>query len=273
MKLLVQGDDYGFTRAVTYGILDAIEHGILTCTGLFVNMPSSKFAADQIQYHEKTCFGIDFNITSGHCVADPALIPHLVDENGEFIRSTVKYADPLFETEEGKAQLWPKEEVEIELEAQYQKFIELVGKEPEYVHTHSIGRTVPTYYVTVSEIGKKHGVPMGSEMREHFHFADLHKKTWTSFGNKAPKKEFNAERQLNKDTLGQTIAYRDDLLAYEYGALDGHPGYIDADLIANSTVSLERCKDLQMMMSDNMKQWIKDNGVELISYRDLKALL
>lgn len=114
---------------------------------------------------------------------------------------------------------------------------------------------------------------MGSEMREQFHFADLHKKTWTSFGNKAPKKEFNAERQLNKDTLGQTIAYRDDLLEYEYGALDGHPGYIDADLIANSTVSLERCKDLQMMMSDNMKQWIKDNGVELISYRDLKALL
>ena len=29
MKLLVQGDDFGFTRAVTYGILDAIENGSL----------------------------------------------------------------------------------------------------------------------------------------------------------------------------------------------------------------------------------------------------
>ena len=29
MKLLVQGDDFGFTRGVTYGIIDFIDHGIL----------------------------------------------------------------------------------------------------------------------------------------------------------------------------------------------------------------------------------------------------
>ena len=39
MKLLVQGDDYGFTKGVTYGILDAIDNGILRNTGLFANMP------------------------------------------------------------------------------------------------------------------------------------------------------------------------------------------------------------------------------------------
>ena len=39
MKLLVQGDDYGFTKGVTYGILDAIDNGVLRNTGLFANMP------------------------------------------------------------------------------------------------------------------------------------------------------------------------------------------------------------------------------------------
>ncbi len=271
MKLLVQGDDFGFTRAVTYGIKDAMELGILTCTGLFVNMPSSKFAADMIPEHPDFCFGLDFNITSGHCVADPALIPDLVDEDGNFIRSTVKYDDPLFQEVEGRAILWPKDQVEIELEAQYQKYLELVGQEPEYVHTHSIGQSVPTYYETVEEVGLKHGIPMAARMREQFGFADLHK-TWTSYG-KVPKKVFDAEKQLSKDTLGTVIANRDELLTHEYAALDGHPGYVDAELVAMSTVSLERFRDVEMMMSDDMKEWIAANNVELISYRDLKALM
>ena len=38
MKLLVQGDDYGFTKAVTYGIREGIQNGILRNTGLFTNI-------------------------------------------------------------------------------------------------------------------------------------------------------------------------------------------------------------------------------------------
>ena len=268
MKLLVQGDDFGFTRAVTYGILDAIENGILNCTGLFVNMPSSAWAEKQIAAHPQTCFGLDFNITSGKCVADPQLIPHLVDADGEFIRSTVKYADPLFMADQGRDVLWPYDEVMIELEAQFQKYIELAGSQPEYVHTHSIGRTVPSYAKAVSDIGRVHGVCMAKEMREHFGFADLHK-TWTPMG-KRPKKVFDIEKQLNKDTLGTVIANRDELLQYEYAALDGHPGYVDAELIANSTVSIERLRDVEMMMSPVMKDWIKEHHVEMVTYRDLK---
>ena len=49
MKLLTQSDDYGFTRGVTCGILDAIENGVVRNTGLFVNMPESEHAASFIQ--------------------------------------------------------------------------------------------------------------------------------------------------------------------------------------------------------------------------------
>lgn len=34
MKLLTQSDDYGFTRGVTCGILDAIENGVVRNTGV-----------------------------------------------------------------------------------------------------------------------------------------------------------------------------------------------------------------------------------------------
>ena len=48
MKLLVQGDDYGFTKGVTLGMLEGIDHGVLTCSGLFVNMPDAEWAAAQM---------------------------------------------------------------------------------------------------------------------------------------------------------------------------------------------------------------------------------
>ena len=43
-KLLTQGDDFGFTRGVTLGIVDSIDRGVLRNTGLFTNMPSAEFA-------------------------------------------------------------------------------------------------------------------------------------------------------------------------------------------------------------------------------------
>ncbi|MHB8806627.1 MAG: ChbG/HpnK family deacetylase, partial [Anaerolineaceae bacterium] len=51
MKLLFQSDDYGITEGVACGALKAIRDGLVRNTGLFVNMPSSRFAAEQIKYY------------------------------------------------------------------------------------------------------------------------------------------------------------------------------------------------------------------------------
>ena len=110
MKLLVQGDDYGFTRGVTYGLLEAIDNGVLTCTGMFTNMEIAPWAAQFIKERTNFCFGIDFNIVSGPSVCDPKEIPHLVDENGEFIRSGARMKDPMFATEEGRRAMFPYDE-------------------------------------------------------------------------------------------------------------------------------------------------------------------
>jgi hypothetical protein len=268
MKLLVQGDDFGFTRAVTYGIVDSMEKGILTSTGLFVNMPSSQFAAEQIEKHPDTCFGIDFNITSGPCVADPCKIPHLVDADGNFIRSTVKYKDPRFQTQEGRAELWPYEEVMYELECQYERFLKLTGKEPEYVHTHSIGRTVGSYIQSVEDIAAKYNRKYSHAIREKYNFVNLN--DLAKVFNRPAKKEFNLESQLNKDSLKKLQDHAEELLQAEYAAIDGHPAYIDKELLELSTVSIERCKDLYMMTSEWTMNFIKDHHVELISYRDLE---
>ena len=66
MKLLVQGDDFGFTKGVTLGIIDGIDNGILRNTGLFANMPSAVLAAELMKGRDHACFGIDFNLVAGN---------------------------------------------------------------------------------------------------------------------------------------------------------------------------------------------------------------
>ena len=63
-KILFQGDDFGFTRGVTLGIVDSIDRGVLRNTGLFANMPSAEFAVSFMKDRPQVCFGIDFNLVA-----------------------------------------------------------------------------------------------------------------------------------------------------------------------------------------------------------------
>ncbi len=84
------------------------------------------------------------------------------------------------------------------------------------------------------------------------------------------KKEFNAIDQLNKQPLKNVLDNSDYLLSCDYAFVGGHPGYVDAELLSLTTLSLERCRDLEMLLSEDFKKWIEDNHIELISYKDLK---
>lgn len=261
MKLLVQGDDYGFTKGVTYGILDAIQNGVLRNTGLFTNMPEAVEAARLIKKYPYVCLGIDFNIVSGRPVSDPKEIPHLVDQNGEFIRSSVRTHDERWKTEEGRAELFPYEEVYKEMRAQYNRFIELTGKKPGYLHAHSL--TPETYEKALRTIGVEEDLHYSHDLQDKYKMFNFRKLAF-----KAPK-VFDPVSQLNKTPLKDFMSHSEEALNSEYVLLTGHPGFVDAELLGLTTLSLERVRDHEMDTSSELKKWIEDNGVELITYTDL----
>ena len=151
MKLLVQGDDFGFTKGVIYGIVDAIDNGILRNTGLFANSPYARLAASFMdERRDKVCFGIDFNLVSGPSLLKKEDIPHLIDDQGIFIRSGVRQKDDLYKTEEGRRKLFPYEEVYKELRAQYDAFVSLTCHKPGYLAPHSLG--AETYLEAIEQI-------------------------------------------------------------------------------------------------------------------------
>lgn len=269
MKLLVQGDDFGFTKGVTLGIIDAIEHGVLRNTGLFANMPSAILAAAYIRNNDRACFGIDFNIVSGPSVADPSTIPSLVDENGQFIRSGARLKDPRFATVEGRLAMFPYDEVYREIRAQYDRFVLLTGKKPGYLHGHSLNHE--NYQKAIRQVSKEEGVPYSKDIQAQFGFRSLMDLKGGMPKDPAKnKKSFDPMAQLSKDTVANVLDASDYLLGGEYAVIGGHPGFVDDELMGLTTLSLERIKDHAMCVSPMIKQWIKDHDIELITYDDLK---
>ena len=260
MKLLIQGDDFGFTRGVTDGIVDSIDFGVLRNTGLFTNMPSAEYAVSFMKDRPQVCFGIDFNIVSGKPVCDSRDVPHLVDEKGEFIRSGVRMQDPQFQSEEGRRTMFPYDEVYMEMKAQYDRFIALTGRKPGYLHAHSLMHE--NYMDVLRKLSKDTGIPFSMDILQQLHAA-------TMLGKMSKKKEFDAYAQLNKDPFSDFMSAEQNYLNSEYGWIGGHPGYIDAELLKLTTLSLERCKDAEMYMSSDLKSWIECNHAQLITYYDL----
>lgn len=262
MKLLVQGDDFGFTRGVTLGIVDSIDFGILRNTGLFANMPSTEFAVSFMKDRPQACFGIDFNLVSGRPVSDPTTVPHLVDENGEFIRSGARTRDARYQTEAGRREMFPADETYREIRAQYDRFVELTGKKPGYLHGHSI---MPEPYLeAIRRLSKETGVEFSMDLCKEMKVGSipLDPKMFA-------KKVFDPAAQLAKDPIADVLKNSELLLSYDIAMVGGHPGYIDAELLSLTTLSLERCKDAEMCMSDQIKQWVQENQIELITYDDL----
>ena len=266
MKLISKGDDYGFTRGVTLGIVDSIKLGHLRNTGLFANSRWAEYAVGFMKDCPEACFGIDINLVAGRPCADPRDIPDLVDENGFLIRSTERVRDPRWQTVEGKNALMTYHDAYIETQAQIKKFIEMVGRKPGYVGGHSLSS--PDSARAMADAARDLGCVLVSDLQEKYNI----KRIPTSAYSKASKeKVFDPADQLAKDPLGFVLSHPENIEGIEYGIIGGHPGYIDDELVSGglTTLSLERMKDAAMWMSPELDAWLKENNIEVIRFDDL----
>ena len=91
VQLIVHADDYGITPEQSRLILSYSDacggNGALNSLSVIVGSPHFAECADILEpYLDSIYVGLHLNIVEGHCSADPALIPLLVDESGMFNR-------------------------------------------------------------------------------------------------------------------------------------------------------------------------------------------
>lgn len=257
MKLLVQSDDYGMTPAVADGIIYGITHGIVRNTGLFSNMPWAKECVEKIRpYLDQIAFGIDLNASTGSSLLGYEKVPNLCHPDGSFLTSKENRAAD--ETAKNHDHV-DHDQLYAEFDAQVQKYIELVGKVPDYIHAHAYG-TETTERVR-REIARKYDRPY-SKATSDLLCGGYAKMGWYIMGG-------SPEEQLKEDLETYIVENRSGYDMNGYGYLITHCGYADARLFSLSSFNLCRVKDLEALTSEKVRKWVEDNHIELITFKDL----
>ncbi|MBC1999997.1 carbohydrate deacetylase [Listeria marthii] len=245
MKLIINADDFGFTRAINYGIIDAHNLGVLTSTTLMVTMPAFEHAVELSKQTPTLGIGLHLNLTLGKPMTNGA---SLVDETGEMIKP--KFITPDYP--------YVEEEVYQEFKAQYQRFVQFMKKKPSHLDSHLFSTDI---YQAAINAAKRLAEELGIPLRNH----DT---------NGFEHVEFMWEKPLEipygaYENLDYIYDYASSILCYDYVEIMTHPGYLDSFILENSTFSMPRANELESLISTRMRQFINDNIVELISYHDI----
>lgn len=243
MRLIINADDFGYSRAVNYGIIDAHRMGVLTSTTLMVTMPGLDHAIELYRQNQGLGLGLHLNVSYGQPLTNcPSLL-----RDGEFIKPK-NYTDDL---------AFDEEEILQEFKAQYDKFIAYVGKSPSHLDSHlfttDLNKSVAKCALIFAE-GLK--IPLRNHDTSSFEHV-----------------EFIQFRNFN-ESIGLDYVYRqfDKIVQYDCAEIMSHPAYIDDYLMKTSTYNLQRLDELEILVGSKLKELVEKHQVELITYDQVRKI-
>ena len=191
------------------------------------------------------------NICVGRPLTDPKLIPSLVQENGEFCSSR--------EIRSRKEDTVVIEEAEMEIEAQYLRFKEITGKDPDYFECHAV--ISQNFFIALRNVAKKYGL-----FYENVVFDQEFEKENNIYGI--------AMAKLNEQMLYDPKEYIENSLEFirnhDVSVMVFHPGYLDQYILTHSSFTLIRAMECDFLCSSWLKDWLKEYQIELTDFRKVK---
>ena len=251
IQLIIRADDIGYSEAVNYGIEKSVKDGLIRSAGLMPNMPA---AAHGLKLLEGTgiCIGQHTNLCLGKPCADPKLIPSLLDGEGN-LKSSQTYREAWKKGEEFTV----LEEMVLEIEAQYLRFKELVGHEPGYFEGHAV--MSKNLFKGLEIVAEKYGLKynaMSFEGPGTFNGRHI---------SICPMESMRADYDPWQSLKNAVLNARPDMP----NVFVCHPGYLDDFILNNSSLTINRTKEVAMLCDPAVKDWLAEQGVELISYDEI----
>lgn len=251
-RILVRADDVGYCRGVNYGIADSVWNGIIGSVGVMPNMPETQHGVDLLK-GSGVCFGMHTNVCLGKPCADPAKIPSLLDENGD-LKSSRTYRDAWKKGEE----IVSLDEMVIEIEAQYQRYLELTGEKPHYFEAHAVLNQNLARGLEI--VAEKYDLPYLPTCFEPTGVQFKNTVLITRMESMLP--DYDPAESLKKAVLA---AYKDN----ECPMFVCHPGYIDDYLMNHSSLVTPRPKEVAMLTDPAIRNWLEEQNVQLVTYDEM----
>lgn len=268
-RLIVNADDYGLTAGVSRAILLAHHTGILTSTTFMVNFPWAGEMAAQLAGAPRLGVGLHLNLTTGAPVLPPDQVPSLVGPDGRFGRDLLRLL----------RRVRPAE-AEREWSAQLERFVALVGRLPTHLDTHRYLQAWPPLCRAMLAVARRYGVAAVRALPPDF-FPPGTFPRWSPAGPvlRAVLRRTSALiRQSGLRAPDRTLAGDLDLpglLARLDRAGEGvteivtHPGEVDDQLRALSSLRDQRAVELAALTAPEARERVERLGLQLIHFGDL----
>lgn len=241
MKLIVNADDFGMSRGVNLGIIEAHKNGIVTSTTLMVTMPEVEQALLLARDCPNLGIGLHLNCTLGKPLTD---CKSLIKDSGEFYKPRENPNQALFD----------EEEIYREFSAQYDLFVRQVGRKPTHLDSHLYAHQVYSKAKAAAlRLANEKGIAIREFQAEGYEP--------TVFYGDFKYKEGETIAELMEKLVGDT-----PILNSETVELMCHPAYVDNALFTMSTYTIGRIKELDILTSEEAKSFVKKNNIELINF-------
>lgn len=258
-KLIVVADDFGFSEAYNYGVMKGYEHGIVTVLSLMSNMEAAAHAVKLASKHPEANLTQHTNYVQCYPCSDPKQIPSLVDENGKFWRSS-QWA-PCYPGDQKcrGTVIVTQQDAERELRSQLERFKELTGAYPNHFEGHSVG--TPAINAAFRKVAEEMAIHCEAlEEKETDRLLPAHELAMAVPGYM----EILNRGARPEDFFSDAFQILES--PFEINVLHFHPGYLDAYVLDNTSLTLPRCRDLQTLCDPRVRQWLDDHQIELTDF-------
>jgi chitin disaccharide deacetylase len=249
-RLIVNADDFGRTRGVNAGVVEAHLFGIVTSATVMVLEPAAEEGVSDVRRRApRLSLGLHFALTGGGLPASsPDRVPSLLVD-GRFRRFPADLPREL-----------PAEEIARELDAQIFLFEKMAGAPPTHLDSH-------------------HHSALHPSVQPVFVHAALRLKIPARASSGAAREALRAAGVRTPDRFvdgfygeGATAANIRSILsglAHEATELMCHPGYPDERLLSGSSYARERERERTLLCDPELKSLAAGQGIRLISFREL----
>ena len=218
IKLIVNADDFGYSRGINYGIIDAHKNGVVNSATMMMNMPGVSHAVELAKENPSLQVGIHLVLTCGKPLLND--VPTLTNESGNFKSRREFFEDKNISLDE----------LEREWTAQIEKFLES-GLKPTHFDSHHHVHTVPEFLPVVQKLAQKYNLSARriseNALQGVAPFTDVFLHDF--YGEGVTDDYF--EKILTRVQNGQSV----EVMC--------HPGYLDHEILNNSSYAKDRVKE------------------------------
>ncbi len=145
-------DDYGLCESASLHIQQGVEEGVLNKVSVFPNL--NKVDLSKISKNKKIRISLHINLVEGKCMATPAEVSLLADENGNFkYRFGGLFKSAMFNSKEFETQLYK----EIKAQITFWKSI-LPENVPLCIDSHQHTHMIPSVFKSLIKVLKEENV-------------------------------------------------------------------------------------------------------------------